>query len=283
MLLYTNFIVDSSEHYQLAASLYQPTGTPLNQTIIYLHGGGLIWGSRFDLPEAYIQLFLEAGYHFLTLDYPLAPEVQLPEIEAAIQKGIQWFLTEATINLGLKNNEFILFGRSAGAYLGFLYLKNPAAIQPKKFISFYGYHSINESFYLRPNSFYLRYPKISEETKNALLQKQPLVSGPLETRYAIYMYARQTGKWIDLILQNQQDYFNYSLASAELKRLPPTFIAQSTADPDVPYSIGIFLSQQIVTNEFVTIDGLTHDFDKDPNENSAKITYQKLMKWLSEN
>lgn len=83
MLLYKDFIFHTTEKYQLEASLYQPTGTPLNQTIIYLHGGGLIWGSRFDLPEEYIQLFLSAGYHFLTLDYPLAPEVELPEIEAA--------------------------------------------------------------------------------------------------------------------------------------------------------------------------------------------------------
>ena len=132
MLLYKDFIFHTTEKYQLEASLYQPTGTPLNQTIIYLHGGGLIWGSRFDLPEEYIQLFLSAGYHFLTLDYPLAPEVELPEIEAAIQTGINWFLNPANQSLELKSNEFILFGRSAGAYLGFLYQKNALAVQPKK-------------------------------------------------------------------------------------------------------------------------------------------------------
>lgn len=281
MLLYKDFIFHTTEKYQLEASLYQPTGTPLNQTIIYLHGGGLIWGSRFDLPEEYIQLFLSAGYHFLTLDYPLAPEVELPEIEAAIQTGINWFLNQANQSLELKSNEFILFGRSAGAYLGFLYQKNVLAVQPKKFISFYGYHSINEAFYLRPSSFYLRYPKISEETKKALIQTKPLVSGPLETRYAIYMYARQTGRWIDLILQHQQNYSNYSLTNEELKMLPPTFIAQSTADQDVPYSIGAYLNQHILNKEFITIEGLAHDFDKDPNLKEAQMTYQKLIEWLS--
>ncbi|MFS6998615.1 hypothetical protein [Carnobacterium maltaromaticum] len=46
--------------------------------------------------------------------------------------------------------------------------------------------------------------------------------------------------------------------------LPPTFIAQSTANQDVPYSIQTYLNQHILNKEFITIEGLAHDFDKDP-------------------
>lgn len=63
--------------------------------------------------------------------------------------------------------------------------------------------------------------------------------------------------------------------------LPPTFIAQSTADQDVPYSIGAYLNQHILNKEFITIEGLAHDFDKDPNIKEAQMTYQKLIEWLS--
>lgn len=58
----------------LSASFYRSTANLKNETIIYFHGGGLIWGDRDDLPQAYIDLFLKAGYHLLTVDYPLAPE-----------------------------------------------------------------------------------------------------------------------------------------------------------------------------------------------------------------
>lgn len=41
--------------------------------ILYLHGGGLLYGDRDDLPEPYRNLLLDAGYTLYCLDYPLAP------------------------------------------------------------------------------------------------------------------------------------------------------------------------------------------------------------------
>ncbi|MGX7418757.1 alpha/beta hydrolase [Carnobacterium gallinarum] len=281
MLTCQNFTYFQDEHYQLEASLYVANENKKNQTILYLHGGGLIWGSRHDLPESYIQLFVQAGYDFISLDYPLAPETDLAEILSKLELAFHWFQKEALTTLKLSSTNFHLFGRSAGAYLAFICAKNPNVPAPQKIISFYGYASINAAFYLEPNSFYQTYPLVPLNLVDALIQQKPIVTGSLEKRYGIYLYARQTGKWLDLVLKNQADSEKYSLSDEDLALLPPTFIAQSTADEDVPYRIGIDLSLAIPKAKFLSIQGLQHDFDQDFNEPQAKNAYQEAINWLN--
>lgn len=281
MLPEQNFTYFQDETITLEASFYSATGPKKNQTILYLHGGGLIWGSRHDLPENYRKLFLQAGYDFLSLDYPLAPETDLKEISAKLLLGLQWFQKEYATTLGLATSDFHLFGRSAGAYLAFLCGKNPLAPKPIKLISFYGYAAIDAPFYLEPNPFYQKYPTIPLNLVEALIQKTPLVEGTLEKRYSIYMYARQTGSWLDLVLKEKAAYKEYSLTDSDLAQLPPTFIAQSTDDEDVPYRIGVDLSLAIPKAKFVTVHGLQHDFDHDGTNPTANDVYQQLVDWLS--
>ena len=42
--------------------------------VFYLHGGGLVYGERDDLPAPYVRAFADAGYTLVCADYPLAPE-----------------------------------------------------------------------------------------------------------------------------------------------------------------------------------------------------------------
>lgn len=280
MLSFTDFTYFKTDSYTLKASFYQAENNLKHQTIIYFHGGGLIWGNRFDLPETYIQQFLEAGYHFLTVDYPLAPECALPEIYHCIQQSILWFTKEAGPTLGLDSAEYLLFGRSAGAYLAFLCGKDQTIPAPQKMISFYGYAGINEDFYLRPSPYYLKFPRVAKELVQAMTQPTPIVNGPLETRYGIYIYARQTGAWLELLLPDKSNMQDYSVTDDDLAQLPPTFIAQSNQDQDVPYSIGLLLNQKIPQSQFVTVTDLTHDFDKNTADTQAQRVYLELLNWL---
>ena len=59
--------------------------------ILYLHGGGLLYGERDDLPRPYVDLFLEHGYSLVCADYPLAPEAPLVTIEASVDALWWWF------------------------------------------------------------------------------------------------------------------------------------------------------------------------------------------------
>ncbi|ALV21440.1 alpha/beta hydrolase [Carnobacterium antarcticum] len=273
------FFEDSS--LTLNASFYRSTTSSKDQTIIYLHGGGLIWGDRKDLPLEYISQFLKAGYHFLAIDYPLAPETALPEIYAAAAKAINWFSDQFISVLSLKTDDYFLFGRSAGAYLALLLAHDPALPKPKKILSFYGYHSVEESFYLSPSKHYQQYPTIPEKLKNQLVQSKPLVSGSLENRYAIYIYCRQTGKWLDVVMPQKRDRSQFSLLDTELKQLPPAFIAQSKQDQDVPYALGVHLANTIPYSKLFTVEKLTHDFDKDPTNPIAQQAYTEAIDWLN--
>lgn len=265
----------------LSVSFYRSSAPLKNQTIIYFHGGGLIWGSRDDLPEEYIALFLNAGYHFLTVDYPLAPETSLPQIYASSAKAVEWFSSHFKTLLHLSAPDYILFGRSAGAYLGFLLAGDTElSIKPKRIISFYGYSSIQEPFYLSPSDYYQTFPDIPKVLVDQLVQPAPLAKGALENRYAIYVYARQKGKWLDLVLPDQKEKNRFSLTEQELATLPPTFIAQSKTDNDVPYQTAVQLKQAIPVAELFTVENAQHDFDSDPSDKVAQDAYSHLIDWL---
>lgn len=265
----------------LSVSFYRSSAPLKNQTIIYFHGGGLIWGSRDDLPEEFIALFLNAGYHFLTVDYPLAPETSLPQIYASSAKAVEWFSTHFKTLLHLSAPDYILFGRSAGAYLAFLLARDTELhFKPNRLISFYGYSSIQEPFYLSPSSYYQKFPDIPKMLVDQLTQPAPLAKGVLENRYAIYIYARQKGKWLDLVLRDQKEKKRFSLTKQDLMNLPPTFLAQSKTDKDVPYQTAVELKQIIPNVELFSVENAKHDFDSDPSNKNAQEAYLNLIQWL---
>ncbi|MCA9766695.1 MAG: alpha/beta hydrolase [Carnobacterium sp.] len=265
----------------LSTSFYRATDNLKNETIIYFHGGGLIWGDRDDLPPAYIALFLNAGYHLLTVDYPLAPETALPEIYSSTVEAVKWFIHHSDTLLHLPSNEYHLFGRSAGAYLALL-VGSDLSIgkRPHKIISFYGYSSIQESFYRLPSKHYQQYPIMPKSLVAQLTQPAPLAKGPLQTRYAIYLYARQSGSWLDLVLPDKKNQNQFSLSDDELASLPPVFIAQSKTDNDVPYQQGKNLSEKVPAAKFISLEQANHDFDSDPTNKEALQIYQELLEWL---
>ena len=276
------FSFASQSSLTLSASFYRATDNLKAQTIIYFHGGGLIWGDRDDLPKTYIDLFLSAGYHLLTVDYPLAPETALPEVYSTAVDAVKWFINHFDTVLHLPTNNYSLFGRSAGAYLALL-VGSDLNIdkKPTKIISFYGYSSIQEPFYLLPSKYYQQYPSIPKSLVDQLIQPEPLAKGILERRYAIYLYARQTGHWLDLVLPDKKNQSQFSLTDDQLALLPPVFIAQSKTDQDVPFQQGEYLNKKVSSAKFVVIEQANHDFDSDSTNKEAQRVYHELIEWLN--
>lgn len=274
------FTYSQKDGLTLHASFYRSTVKELqNKTIIYFHGGGLIWGDRNDLPKDYIQLFLQNGFHFLTLDYRLAPETKLDGIYQDIQDGLHWFHNEFSKTLRLNSSTFILFGRSAGAYLAFLAAKDKSLPKAVALIIFYGYSSIRESFYLRPSPHYLKFPKVTLKTKNSLVSNQAISSGNIESRYAIYIYCRQNGTWLNELFEDiYGDLSYFSLTKDELTKLPPTFITHSQTDHDVPYSVALRHKDMIPNNHFFYIQQADHDFDT--TISLGLEVYQNVIRFL---
>lgn len=56
----------------------------------------------------------------------------------------------------------------------------------------------------------------------------------MATRYSIYIYARQTGCWPEL-LGTSEDIARYSLSEEDFALLPPGFFTASSGDQDVPF------------------------------------------------
>lgn len=252
-----------------------------DKTIVYLHGGGLLYGDKNDLPEPYLNLFLSAGYDFLALDYPLAPETKLPNILASIQDGLQWFQSHAVSDLSLDSTDYILFGRSAGAYLAFLSASS-STVKPAAIISLYGYNTLREASFRIPNRHYLAYQRLVKADVERLLSPVPIVTGEKELRFALYVYARQSGAWLSYLLDDIKEAGNYSLNDEQLAVLPSTYLAAADADPDVPYQLSKILSQKIPFAKLNTIDSEIHDFDRDTSNPLGLAVYRDVIAWLDE-
>ena len=136
------FVYKTVEEIPIKADLYQANDDrSLKPCIVWIHGGGLIFGGRDAIPGEQMKLYVGAGYSVVSIDYRLAPETKLPGIASDIQDAIQWVRTKGADSLGIDSTRIFVIGHSGGAYLalmsGYL-LKNP----PKAIVSFYGYGDI---------------------------------------------------------------------------------------------------------------------------------------------
>lgn len=249
--------------------------------IFYIHGGGLVYGHRMDLPDVYINLFLENGYDFFTIDYPLAPETKLDEIASCTSQAVDWFLKNAPSVFGIQSTDYVLFGRSSGAYLCLLLNKGYLGKRPKAIISFYGYPSLMNGLLKSPNHYYMKFPKLQYQMILKLIADHPIVYGNIEKRFTLYVYYRQTGKWVYSLINEKDSLADFSLTEEELKQLPPTFLTASTADQDVPYQITENMSKVIPVNELFTVHNLEHDYDRATNLPESQELYGRVIKFLN--
>lgn len=279
METYSSYIYDTIEGTDLHLHFYKSTKNRQEKVIIYIHGGGFVYGSAHDLPEPYILQITQAGYDLLLLEYPLAPEVKLGQILNSLESGVHWFIKYALSRLDLKSTDYILFGRSAGAYLSAL-LSHRLQVKPEALWLFYGYYSLQEAAFRVPSRHYLQYPRIEDAVAKQLKQSKILVEGPKETRFSLYIYYRQSGKWISDVLDKSEKPADYSLSREQLAELPPTFLAASTGDSDVPYRISKRMANSIPNTHLETIDSNEHDFDRTTTDSIGKNVYSKALEWL---
>lgn len=67
-----------------AVTRFAADGVARNARVIFLHGGGLIAGDRFDGVDVVARHAAELGLEIWTVEYPLAPEHTLPEMVDAV-------------------------------------------------------------------------------------------------------------------------------------------------------------------------------------------------------
>lgn len=257
--------------------------------VFYLHGGGLLYGERDDLPQPYIRQLTDAGYTLFCADYPLAPESPLPQI---VDTTFQiWRAAVAEPQAAGEYKTHFLFGRSAGAYLSLLLARKIGRredmLRPAGILDFYGYHTITDVAFSKPAKAYERLPEVTRPQVDKLAgdSSRMVTTGPKPLRYALYVHARQhEGAWLDLMGlggdgQNRSPDA-WSLTDDEVVQLPPLFITASSGDEDVPFRLSKALSRMAPHAVMKPVYYLPHDFDRDVNDPTGAKAYSQAIDWM---
>lgn len=278
------FHYTSSQNIHMTMSLYRATENKKSQTIVYFHGGGLLFGHRDDLPDIYINQLLAAGYDLLTCDYPLAPEASLDIILDSIFELLVYYDSHRSDVFHLDRNQLILFGRSAGAYLALKLtqaLQEQTDIKPVATISLYGYPGFEIDEFQMPSQYYLQFPTVPDHAVDKLTFDHYLTRAPMEQRFVLYLKARQEGNWLSY-LQLSKPIESYTITDDAFKTFPPTILAAATHDPDVPYRLSKQMSKIIPTAKCITVYNEQHDFDRDTTDQTGAKVYAQIINWLKE-
>lgn len=256
------------------ATLWQEDTAAPRAVLLYLHGGALIYGSRDDLPELHLSSFTRSGFAVITLDYPLAPSASASEILEDVHGSIAYFLKNRRTLFG-GELPYFLFGRSAGAYLCLLQLRDLPSPPPAGIISYYGYGLLCPGWFDRPSSFYRRYPEMPE-TVLRIPSREKHTAAELSTHYAAYVLLRQRGAWSAFLGQNVPSLLSCQVPSC------PLFLAHAQGDPDVPFSEFQALSVRFPDCVTFVSSSSVHDFDRDTSLPETHTLLNKTIVFLNE-
>lgn len=259
--------------------------------IFYLHGGGLLYGERDDLPTPYVNMLLSAGYTIVSADYPLAPESCYSEI---IESTLSTF--SSTVAQSIRESSldgYFLFGRSSGANLALVLAReigrNRRLPQPLGIIDFYGYYDLCDNAICSPAKAYQSLPEVSKETVSSIVEGSECkpTSGPKSKRYALYVYARQhENAWLELMGLDRSDQNHspefWSLSDGDIAKLPPLFITASSGDEDIPLRMSKSLRAKASNVCMKTVYYLPHDFDRDTSEPTGAKVYKEVLTWMQQ-
>jgi acetyl esterase/lipase len=237
--------------------------------VIYIHGGGLIWGTREEISEEMIKLYTDNGLSLFSIDYRLAPATKLPEILKDIEDAIHWIQVEGPKEFSIDPKKIAVAGSSAG---GFLALSTGTfTLKPRAIVSLYGYGDLIGGWAASPSKFYCQKDTVSKELAYKLITDRIVTEATVEERFLFYVYARQNGVWIEEItgvnpLNNKEALYPFCPNRNVTKEFPPTLLLHGTKDTDVPYEQSVFmraaLIKQSVEARLITIPNGEHVFDK---------------------
>ena len=278
----TTVVYKKEEQFEIKADFY-PASIQFAPIIVYIHGGGLFWGSKEDMKEEQVEFYLQAGFNVFSIDYRLAPETKVPDIATDIADALSWLKNEGTKQFDYNPEKIAVIGGSAGGYLALL--SGTFDIKPQAIVSFYGYGDITADWALKPSPHYKKMTAVPKELADMLVSNEVITVGPIQKRYAIYMYARQNGDWIkkisDMDINELRSFCPlYTLDSD----YPPTLLLHGTIDEDVPYEQSVSMSEALtkagVENQLITIPNGKHVFDDDWQNGTVQNAFDDVIQFL---
>jgi len=263
-------------------------GETVKPCVVYIHGGALIQGSRTGIPKLFLANVLAAGAALISIDYRLAPETKLPGIIGDLRDFWRWLHGEGARRFKLDRQRIAVAGGSAGGYLTLMagFTLSP---RPRALASFWGYGDITADWYAKPDSFYLRQPRVGEETARAAVGTTPLSEPPQGSqRGRFYLHTRQTGTWCQQVAGRdpvrEKGWFRpYCPLWNVSASYPPVILIHGTADTDVPYEQSKLMADALrargARHELVTVPDGTHGLGGMDAE-APRRAYQQAADYL---
>ncbi|WP_419953977.1 alpha/beta hydrolase [Neobacillus niacini] len=255
--------------------------------IVYIHGGGLIWGTREEISEEMVQLYTNNGFSLFSIDYRLAPATKLPEIIKDIEDALLWIQREGPKQFSIDPKKIAIVGSSAGGFLALTtgtFTHKPSAI-----VSFYGYGDLVGSWATSPSKYYRQKDIVSKELAYQLITDKIVTEASVEERFLFYVYARQNGVWIEEItgvnlVNNKEAMYHFCPNRNVTNEFPPTLLLHGTKDTDVPYEQSVFmrgaLIKQSVEAKLITIPNGEHVFDKNFHDPIVQHALKQVIDFL---
>ena len=286
----TTFVYKTAGDCQIKADVYRSSQTSAPAAaVVYIHGGCLIYGSRKHINPKHLELYLQAGYTVISIDYRLAPESKLPEIIEDLRDAFRWIFISGPDQFSIDPQRIAVVGHSAGGYLA---LMSGCCVDPHPvaIVSFYGYGDIIGDWYSKPDPFYCGQPPVSEEEAGRLTIG-PVISEPYEGRGKdnLYLYCRQNGLWPQEVggydpTEKPAFFVQYCPLPNVTSDHPPTLLLHGTQDTDVPYQQSVLMKEAFARNnvehELITMEGRGHGFDAEMDDPTVKAAFNKVLTFL---
>lgn len=281
-------IYKTVNRHALKADFYG-TGHSGSPVIMFLHGGGLIWGSRKDIFEDHIYRYNEAGFSVFSIDYRLAPETKLPQILTDVRDALSWLKSNGEQQFDIDASKVAVVGSSAGGYLSLMTGTLETPEKPKAIVSFYGYGDIGGQWYTTPSQFYCQQPIVTREQAIRVVSNHTVSEGTMDERFAFYLYCRQTGRWVQEV-----SGYEPSVDHKEVERLspvfqvrhsfPPTMLLHGDKDNDVPYEQSLDMAEALakhgVSHQLITIQNGGHVFDRNLSNPVVNQAFDDVIHFL---
>lgn len=264
------YVYKVADGHDIKADVIGATSGARKPGVIWIHGGGLIFGSRTKSPRpTFLDALLRRGFGVVAIDHRLAPETKLPAIVEDMHDALRWVREQGPTLFGIDPSRIAMAGGSSGAYLTLMsgYSVEPP---PRVLASFWGFGDITAPWEADPSAFYREMPLVSREDADRSVGKIAVSEPAADVdRSSFYLYCRQQGRWLDEVTghnprENAAWFDRYCPLRNISARYPPTILVHGTLDTDVPYQESKHLAARFdelgVTHEFLGLEGIGHGF-----------------------
>ncbi len=230
-----NVVYHTASNWDAKLDVYTPTTPGPHPTILHIHGGGWVGGTRESVHLRFIP-YLEMGFAVVNVSYRLARVAEAPAAVEDCRCALKWVVNNAKEH-GLDPNRIVVMGYSAGGHL---------ALTTGMLTSAAGFDRQCSG---------QQEPKVAAIVNwYGIADVSDLLDGANSRTYAV--------GWLGSRPDRAEVARRVSPMTYVRKDLPPVLTIHGDADPVVPYKHGTGLHAALqkvgATSELVTVPGGKH-------------------------